>query len=89
MVKPYYKTHLRPKGQITIPPVSKPIPSWITIEIIGESEPTPVFGTIGSFPLFELPFLMLGNTGGRGRACSGLGCMLLISGSTYSSSRFP
>jgi len=39
------------RGRITIPPVSKPLPSWITIEIVGESEPTPVFGTIGSFPL--------------------------------------
>ena len=39
------------RGRITIPPVSKPIPSWITVEIVGESEPTPVFGTIGSFPL--------------------------------------
>jgi hypothetical protein len=39
------------RGQIKIPPVSKPIPSWITVEIAGESEPTPVFGTIGNFPL--------------------------------------
>ena len=39
------------RGRITIPPVSKPLPSWITVEIGGESEPTPVFGTIGSFPL--------------------------------------
>jgi len=39
------------RGRITIPPVSKPSPSWITVEIIGESEPTPVFGTIGNFPL--------------------------------------
>jgi len=39
------------RGRITIPPVSKPTPSWITIEIVGESEPTPVFGTIGDFPL--------------------------------------
>ena len=39
------------RGRITIPPVSKPIPSWITVEIVGEIEPTPVFGTIGSFPL--------------------------------------
>ncbi len=39
------------RGRITIPPVSKPIPSWITVEIVGESEPTPVFGTIGNFPL--------------------------------------
>lgn len=38
-------------GRIIIPPVSKPIPSWITVEIVGESEPTPVFGTIGNFPL--------------------------------------
>jgi hypothetical protein len=27
------------------------VPSWITVEIVGESEPTPVFGTIGSFPM--------------------------------------
>lgn len=39
------------RGRITIPPVSKPLKSWITIEIVGQSEPTPVFGTIGSFPL--------------------------------------
>lgn len=39
------------RGSIVIPPVSKPLPSWITVEIVGESEPTPVFGTIGSFPL--------------------------------------
>ncbi len=39
------------RGRIIIPPVSKPIPSWITVEIVGEKEPTPVFGTIGSFPL--------------------------------------
>jgi hypothetical protein len=39
------------RGRIIIPPVSKPIPSWITVEIVGESEPTPVFGTIGDFPL--------------------------------------
>jgi len=39
------------RGRITIPPVSKPIPSWITVEIVGEGEPTPIFGTIGNFPL--------------------------------------
>jgi hypothetical protein len=39
------------RGRIVIPPVTKPIPSWITVEIVGESEPTPVFGTIGDFPL--------------------------------------
>jgi len=41
------------RGGIVIPPVSKPIPSWITVEISGESEPAPVFGTIGSFPLLN------------------------------------
>ena len=39
------------RGRIIIPPVSKPLPSWITVEITGESEPAPVFGTIGNFPL--------------------------------------
>lgn len=39
------------RGRIGIPPVSKPAPSWITVEISGESEPTPVYGTIGNFPL--------------------------------------
>jgi len=39
------------RGRIIIPPVSKPLPSWITLEIAGEREPTPVWGTIGSFPL--------------------------------------
>ncbi len=39
------------RGRILIPAVSKPIPSWITVEIVGQSEPTPVFGTIGAFPL--------------------------------------
>lgn len=38
-------------GRIVIPPVSKPAPSWITVEIVGEGSPTPVFGTIGNFPL--------------------------------------
>lgn len=41
------------RGRITIPPVSKPLPSWITVEIVGQSEPAPVFGTIGNFPLKE------------------------------------
>ena len=39
------------RGRIVIPPVSKPLPSWVTVEIVGEVEPTPVFGTIGNFPL--------------------------------------
>ncbi|MFO1490273.1 MAG: glycosyl hydrolase family 28-related protein [Kiritimatiellia bacterium] len=38
------------RGRIVIPPVSKPAPSWMTVEIVGEGEPAPVFGTIGSFP---------------------------------------
>jgi len=41
------------RGRIIIPPVSRPLPSWITVEIVGEIEPTPVFGTIGSFPLLN------------------------------------
>ena len=36
------------RGKIIIPPLNGP--SWITIEIVGGTEPTPVFGTIGSFP---------------------------------------
>lgn len=35
------------RGRIIIPGTKK----WITVEIIGESEPTPAWGTIGSFPL--------------------------------------
>ena len=42
------------RGRITIPAVSRPIPGWITVEIVGEREPTPVFGTVGSS-------LLLGN----------------------------
>ncbi len=34
------------RGRIIIPGTRE----WITIEIVGASEPTPVFGTIGSFP---------------------------------------
>ena len=39
------------RGRIVIPPVSKPMPSWMTVEIVGEGEPPPVWGTIGNFPL--------------------------------------
>jgi Pectate lyase superfamily protein len=39
------------RGRITIPPVSKPMPSWLTVEIVGEGEPPAIFGTIGNFPL--------------------------------------
>ena len=35
------------QGRILIPGTKK----WLTVEIVGESEPTPVFGTIGNFPL--------------------------------------
>ena len=31
-------------GNIVIPPVT----DWLTLEIVGDSEPTPVFGTVGS-----------------------------------------
>lgn len=34
------------RGRIIIPGTS----AWITLEIVGASEPTPVFGTIGAFP---------------------------------------
>ena len=39
------------RGRIIVPPVGRPAPSWISIEIVGETEPVPVFGTIGDFPL--------------------------------------
>jgi hypothetical protein len=39
------------RGRLILPPDSRPTPSWITVEIAGETEPTPVFGTVGSFPL--------------------------------------
>jgi hypothetical protein len=35
------------RGRVIIPGTKK----WITVEIVGESEPTPVWGTIGAFPL--------------------------------------
>ena len=39
------------RGRIIVPPVGRPAPSWISIEIIGAKEPVPVFGTVGDFPL--------------------------------------
>ena len=39
------------RGRITIPPIANAGTSQIAIEIVGESEPPPVFGTIGNFPL--------------------------------------
>ena len=39
------------RGRIIVPPVGRPAPSWISVEIVGAKEPAPVFGTIGDFPL--------------------------------------
>lgn len=39
------------QGRIEIPPVTKAVAGWITVEIVGEREPTPIFGTIGTAPL--------------------------------------
>ena len=39
------------RGRIGIPPVANSNSSQIAIEIVGQSEPPPVFGTIGNFPL--------------------------------------
>ena len=39
------------RGRITIPPVANSSSSQLAIEIVGESEPPPVWGTIGAFPL--------------------------------------
>jgi hypothetical protein len=39
------------RGRITIPAVQRI--SWIAIEIVGETQPAPVFGTVGSFPLLN------------------------------------
>ncbi|MBT3274410.1 MAG: hypothetical protein HN368_14730, partial [Spirochaetales bacterium] len=39
------------RGGLTIPPVQAS--SFIVIEIVGEGQPAPVFGTIGSPPLFD------------------------------------
>lgn len=39
------------RGRLIVPPVGRPTPSWIPVEIVGASEPAPVFGTIGDFPL--------------------------------------
>lgn len=35
------------RGRMLIPGTK----AWITVEIVGETEPTPVFGTIGAFPM--------------------------------------
>jgi hypothetical protein len=36
------------RGRIIIPPVQ--LARWLTVEIVGDTEPTPRFGTIGSIP---------------------------------------
>jgi hypothetical protein len=64
------------RGRIVIPPLGGP--SWITIEIVGESEPTPVFGTIGSFPPQN------GGTIVKSLATSGSAVISATSGSLYS-----
>lgn len=54
------------RGRIIIPPRGGP--SWITIEIVGESEPPPVWGTIGDFPPRDGGTIVksLATSGGRG-----------------------
>lgn len=64
------------RGRIVIPPLGGP--SWITIEIVGESEPTPVFGTIGSFPLQNKGTIV------KSLATSGSSVISAASGSLYS-----
>ena len=39
------------RGNIIIPPYQAS--SWIVIEIVGDGQPAPVFGTIGAFPLLD------------------------------------
>lgn len=39
------------RGKIILPPFQAS--SWIVIEIVGEGQPAPVFGTIGAFPLLD------------------------------------
>ena len=63
------------RGRITIPPLGGP--SWITIEIVGESEPTPVFGTIGNFPPHNKGTIV------KSLATSGTGVISAASGSLY------
>jgi hypothetical protein len=38
------------RGRIVIPTLSKSQSNWITVEIAGDGEPTPVYGTVGAFP---------------------------------------
>ena len=64
------------RGRITIPPLGGP--SWITIEIVGESEPTPVFGTIGNFPPHDKGTVI------KSSATSGSAVISASSGSLYS-----
>jgi hypothetical protein len=63
-------------GRIIIPPRGGP--SWITIEIVGESDPPPVWGTIGDFPPTN------GGTILKSQATSGAAVISASSGSLYS-----
>ncbi len=63
------------RGRIIIPPRGGP--SWITIEIVGESEPPPVWGTIGDFPPTD------GGTIVKSLATSGGAVISATSGSLY------
>ena len=38
------------KGRLIIPPVSSSPSGWLTVEIAGDVEPTPRFGTVGTLP---------------------------------------
>jgi hypothetical protein len=64
------------RGRITIPPQGGP--SWITIEIVGESEPPPVWGTIGNFPPRDEGTIV------KSLATSGAAVISAASGSLYS-----
>lgn len=64
------------RGRIVIPPRGGP--SWVTIEIVGESEPPPVWGTIGNFPPAN------GGTIVKSLATSGAAVISASSGSLYS-----
>lgn len=39
------------RGRIIIPAI--PPPNWISLEIVGESQPSPIFGTVGQFELLD------------------------------------
>ena len=67
------------RGRITIPPITSPTPSWVAIEIVGQSEPPPVWGTIGSFPLRQKGTII------KSLATSGAAVISAASSTFYSS----